>query len=113
VTRSRAGVPPIIRGRIYGAVLGDEGEKYYLAVSNNQHNRKLGSFLAVRLTTTRKPELDTIVKLEPADSPWTGCLVADDLEVVYHGEVTRDAGALRPVTMRRVDTAVRIVLGLG
>lgn len=112
MTRSRAGVPPIVRGRVYGAVLGDEGEKYYLAVSNNQHNRALESFLAVRMTTTGKPALDTIVELEPGDDPWVGSVVADDLEVVYHHEVTRDAGALRPVTMKRVNAALRIVLGL-
>jgi mRNA interferase MazF len=112
VTGSGAGVPPIVRGRIYGAVLGDEGEKYYLAVSNNQRNRVFDSFLAVRLTTSGERNLDTVVVLEQEDAPWVGCIVVDDIEPVRRDEVTRDAGALRPVTMRRVDAALRAALGL-
>jgi mRNA interferase MazF len=113
VTTSRAGVPPIVRGRIYGAVVeGGTGEKYYLAVSNNQRNRTLPSFLAVRLTTSRKPDLDTIVALEQEDAPWVGRVVTDDILTILQEQVTREAGALRPVTMRRVDAALRAALGL-
>jgi len=45
----------LIRGRVYGAVLSnieDEGEKYYLVVSNNRRNGAFPQVLAVRLTTT-------------------------------------------------------------
>jgi mRNA interferase MazF len=111
VTRSHAGAPAVVRGRIYGAELEEQGEKYYLAVSNNQRNRALPNFLAVRLTTTKKPELDTIVVLDHDDAPWTGCVLVDDLRAIYHDQVTRDAGALRKATMRRVDAALRIALG--
>lgn len=112
MTRSHGGVPTIIRGRIYGAVIEDRGEKYYLAVSNNRRNARLGTFLAVRLTTTRKPPLPSIVQLSEADAPWTGAIPCDDLDKVYLDEVTRDYGALPPETMQRVDDALRAALNL-
>ncbi len=40
-----------VRGRIYMADLG-HGQKPWLVVSNNQRNRALGNFLALRITTT-------------------------------------------------------------
>ena len=113
MTRSSGGLPTIIRGRIYGAVLGKHGEKYYLAVSNNQRNQRLDTFLAVRLTTTpNKPPVGSIVRLTAADDPWTGCVLADDIVEIYRDEVTRDLGALRPTTMRQVDDALRAALAL-
>ena len=112
MTRSRAGAPSIIRGRIYGAELGDLPEKYYLAVSNNQRNARLDTFLAVRLTTTRKPPLPSIVQLSEVDAPWTGAISADDIDKIYVDEVTRDYGALPPKTLRRVDDALRAALAL-
>ncbi len=112
MTRSHAGVPSIVRGRIYGAVIEERGEKYYLAVSNNRRNARLSTFLAVRLTTTRKPPLPSIVHLTDADAPWTGAISCDDIDKVYPDEVTRDYGALGPETMRRVDDALRVALAL-
>lgn len=56
---------PLERGRVYAAVLGTLGEKYYLVVSNNQRNRNLDSVVAVRLTTSLKPPLPSIVALDP------------------------------------------------
>lgn len=115
MTRSHAGLPGRIqRGRIYGADLGgDLGEKYYLVVSNNGRNAQLGSFLAIRLTTSRKPPLDSIVHLSsPTDGPWTGCLLADNIVEVYRDEVTRELGALPPRTMLRVNAALCVALAL-
>jgi mRNA-degrading endonuclease toxin of MazEF toxin-antitoxin module len=114
VTRSHAGPPEVIsRGRIYGAVLSERvGEKYYLAVSNNPRNKVLPSFLAVRLTTTAKPRLDTIVQLAQEDGPWCGSVLADDIIEIYRDEVTRELGALPLATMRRVDDALRAALAL-
>ncbi len=112
MTRSHAGAPPIVRGRIYGAVIEDRGEKYYLAVSNNQRNARLGDFLAVRLTTSRKPRLPSIVQLTENDAPWVGSVCCDDVEKVYRDEVTRDYGALPPQTLTRVDDALRAALNL-
>jgi mRNA interferase MazF len=114
VTRSHAGVPnTIYRGRIYGAVLSERlGEKYYLVVSNNRRNARLDSVLAIRLTTSAKPDLDSIVILSPTDGPWTGRALADDIVEVYRDEITRELGALPPVTMRRVEDALRAALDL-
>lgn len=112
MTRSHAETPTIIRGRIYGAEIEDRGEKYYLAVSNNRRNAQLGTFLAVRLTTSRKPPLPSIVHLTDVDAPWTGAIVCDDVDKVYADEVTRDYGALPRDTMRRVDEALRAALAL-
>jgi mRNA-degrading endonuclease toxin of MazEF toxin-antitoxin module len=114
VTRSRSGAPKVIlRGRIYGAVLSERlGEKYYLAVSNNQRNAALDSFLAIRLTTREKPRLDSIIRLGPHDGPWTGSALADDIVEIYRDELTRELGALPPNTMRRVDDALRVALAL-
>ena len=61
MTRSHGGRPTILRGRIYGAEIESRGEKYYLCVSNKQRNTRLSTFLAVRLTTTRKTALPSIV----------------------------------------------------
>jgi mRNA interferase MazF len=112
VTRAPGGVSRIVRGRIYIAELGDLPEEYYLAVSNNQRNRVLDSFLAVRLTTTPKPTLDTIVEFGTADAPWNGRILCDDLVTVYRDEVIRDMGALRQATMLQVNRALRNALAL-
>lgn len=111
MSRSRGPVP-IARGRIYAAQLDDLPEKYYLAVSNNARNRALQSFLAVRLTTSPKPALDTIVELDTADAPWNGRILCDDLVTIYRDEVARDLGGLRRATMDRVDQALRHALAL-
>jgi mRNA interferase MazF len=112
VTRTHGGVHRITRGRVYGAQLGDLPEKYYLAVSNNQRNHVLDSFLAVRLTTSPKPALDTIVELAAADTPWTGHVLCDDIVTIYRDEVTRDMGALRQSTINQVNQALRSALAL-
>src|SRR5699024_5377914 len=112
MTRSHGDVPSILRGRIYGAEIEDRGEKYYLAISNNNRNSHLATFLAVRLTTTRKPPLPSIVYLSDVDAPWTGAIPCDDIEKIYADEVTRDYGALPVSTVRRVDDALRAALNL-
>jgi mRNA interferase MazF len=114
VTRSHAGLPKVIsRGRVYGAVVDEEvGEKYYVAVSCNPRNKALPTFLAIRLTTTDKPPLDSVVRLDHRDAPWSGSVVADALVEVFRDKVTRELGALPPGTMRRVDDALRAALAL-
>lgn len=102
-----------VRGRIYLAPLGDAGQKYWLCVSNNVRNRALGEFLAVRLTTSPKPALPSIVALTAADRPLTGRVVCDDLGPIYPDDVQADAGVLTTGTMRRVDMGLRAALALG
>lgn len=111
--RRRPVVPQ--RGRVYLAPLGDEsdaGNKFWLCVSNNERNPRLEEFIAVRLTTTRRPRLPTWVALGPQDKPWTGGVACDDIGPIYRDQVIKDVGALSSVTMRRVEKALLLVLGI-
>lgn len=103
------------RGRVYLAPLGDESDaesKFWLCVSNNERNPRLDEFIAVRLTTTRRPRLPTWVALGPQDKPWTGSVACDDIGPIFRNQVIKDAGALSSATMRRVERALLIVLGI-
>ena len=109
---STASIEPV-RGRVYGAVIREDlGEKYYLVVSNNRRNRALGDVLVVRLTTSPKPALTTIVDMGSADAPLVGRILCDDIEALYKDEITREIGALSPATMRRVDMGLAAALSL-
>lgn len=102
-------------GRVYLAPLGDEADaetKFWLCVSNNQRNPRLDEFIAVRLTTTRRPRLPTWVALGAQDKPWTGSVACDDIGPIFRDQVIKDAGAVSPATMRRVERALLIVLGI-
>ncbi len=81
-------------------------------MSNNTRNRQLGEFIAVRLTTARKPELPTVIELLPADRPFTGRIVCDDLGPIYPDDVDEDRGALSAGTMRRVEVGLKATLDL-
>ena len=101
-----------LRGRVYGAVLSHIGtEKFFLVVSNNRRNAHLRSMLAVRLTTTRKPSLATMVVLG-AEEPFTGTVVCDDIIELYDDEITRDLGALSAGAMQRVNEGLKVALAL-
>lgn len=103
---------PLLRGRVYGVRLSHtDGEKYFLVVSNNVRNRQLKSVLAVRLTTTPKPDLPSIVPLPPSEV-FTGGVVCDDVVELYDDEITRDLGALSPAAMQRVNAGLVAALGL-
>ncbi|GAY10339.1 type II toxin-antitoxin system PemK/MazF family toxin [Pseudonocardia sp. N23] len=99
-----------VRGRIYMADLG-HGQKPWLVVSNNQRNRALGNFLALRITTTPKPAMPTIVELTSAD-PLVGRALCDDLTQLFRDEIVRDVGAASPQTMARVAAGIRAALAL-
>ncbi len=103
----------LIRGRVYGAVLpGVDGEKPYLVVSNNARNRQLPNVLAVRITTSDKPTMDSIVVLGPGDRPLVGRVLCDDLIQLWPDEVSKEWGALSPDSMRKVDVGLRAALAL-
>lgn len=101
-----------LRGRVYGAVLSHIGtEKFFLVVSNNRRNAHLHSMLAVRLTTTKKPSLATMVTLG-AEEPFAGTVVCDDIIELYDDEITRDLGALSAAAMQRVNEGLKVALAL-
>lgn len=98
------------RGRVYRADLG-YGLKPFLIVSNNRRNNALDSALAVRLTTSPKPELTSIVPLGPAD-PLVGRVLCDDIVPIYRDELKEDLGALSRETMTAVAAGLSAALGL-
>lgn len=103
---------PLVRGRVYAARLsGFEQDKYFLVVSNNRRNRALPQVLAVRLTTTVKPVLPSIVVL-PATEVFTGSVVCDDIVEIWQDEVKRDLGALSPAAMAAVGRGLAAALDL-
>ncbi len=102
---------PYARGRVYAATLGEHGEKYYLVVSNNRRNRALGDALAVRLTTTAKPVMPSIVELGSAEA-FTGRVLCDDVVALYADDITRDLGALSSAAMSRVNAALAAAFDL-
>ena len=99
-----------IRGNVYFIDLG-YGEKPFVVVSNNQRNRSLGSALAVRITTTPKPSLASIVELGLTE-PVIGKVLCDDIETIYDDEPHRHAGALSPAALAGVGLSLKIALAL-
>ncbi len=88
------------------------GRKPWLVVSANAHNRKLDSVIAVRLTTTMKNrDIPTVVELGHND-PLDGCILASTLMQVRREWFADNAGALAPATMRQVEEAIQLTLGL-
>lgn len=98
------------RGRVYRADLG-YGPKPFLIVSNNRRNNALDSALAVRLTTSQKPELSSIVPLGSAD-PLVGRVLCDDIVPIYREELREDLGALSRESMAAVAAGLSSALGL-
>lgn len=96
---------------MYRAKLGSVEPKYYLVVSNNRRNAALDDVLVVRLTTTAKPQIPSIVELGPPD-PFTGRACCDDITWMDATEVQEYLGALAPATMRRIDTGLQAALGI-
>jgi mRNA interferase MazF len=102
----------MVRGRVYRAKLEHiKDPKWYVVVSNNRRNRQLEQVLAIRLTTSPKPDLPSIVELGPGEV-FTGRALCDDIETLWEDEVQQDLGALSPAVMARIDAGLRAALGL-
>ncbi|HYN55748.1 MAG TPA: type II toxin-antitoxin system PemK/MazF family toxin [Motilibacterales bacterium] len=103
---------PLLRGRVYAARLSNlDEDKYFLVVSNNRRNNQLPQVLAVRLTTTPKPDLPSIVPLGPPEA-FNGSVICDDIVEIWQDEVTRDLGALSPRAMEAVGRGLMAALDL-
>ena len=98
------------RGNVYFVKIGAD-EKPYLVVSNNRRNLLLGSALGVRITTTRKPVMASVIALPP-DETVVGSVLCDDIETLYDSDPSRHAGALTPATMRAVGEGLKAALSL-
>ncbi|MGC0313251.1 type II toxin-antitoxin system PemK/MazF family toxin [Kitasatospora acidiphila] len=99
-----------VRGRVYMADIG-AGRKPWLVVSNNARNRALSGCLAVRLTTSVKPDLPSIIQLTSAD-PLVGRVMCDDIALLYRSDLEEDRGALSHATMMKVAVGLRSALTL-
>lgn len=87
------------------------GDKPFLVVSNNARNSKLDDCLGVRITTSRKPDIASIVELASAD-PLVGRVLCDNITAIYRDELRRDVGALSVPTMNQVAVALRFALSI-
>lgn len=103
-----------LRGTIWGfAFEPGAAPKPALIVSNNARNQSRWPHVhVVRITTAPKQPRDTIVEI-PAGEGATGRVMCDDLIPVPKAQLREQLGALSPNAMRRVDTALKLVLALG
>lgn len=99
-----------VRGRVYMADIGP-GRKPWLVISNNRRNRQLDTCLAVRITTTSKPPIPSIVDLDHRD-PLAGRVLCDDIAQLYRDELEQDVGAVGSKTIAAVNDALRVALAL-
>ncbi len=102
----------MFRGRVYRALpVGFTIDHYFVVVSNNARNRALPSVLAVRLTTSPKPTIPSIVEI-PTHERRGGRAVCDDIYELWDDEVREDVCAFSTRTMAAVDDGLRAALSL-
>ena len=102
---------PLLRGQVVRANIGLNEPKLFVVVSNNRRNQNLQQVLAVRLTTTKKPRIPSIVELVHPEA-FVGCAVCDDIVELYQDEVIGSIGALSPRAMREINTGLAAALGM-
>jgi len=102
----------MLRGRVYRALpVGFDVDHYFVVVSNNARNRALPSVLAVRLTTSAKPALPSIIEIPPGEV-LAGRAACDDIYELWDDEVHQDLGAFSPTTLAAIDDGLRAALSL-
>lgn len=101
------------RGELWVATLpGMPSEKYYLVVSNNLRNQKLGTALVTRLTSSiHKPLVGSMVEI-PDGEPLMGRVLCDEIEWMYPEDARTKIGAFSPPTMRLVATGLKAALSI-
>lgn len=85
--------------------------KLFVVVSNNSRNRNLPSVLGVRLTTTAKPRLPSIVEL-PVGEPVMGRAVCDDITELWEDEVIATLGGLSVKAMAAINRGLAAALAI-
>ncbi len=85
--------------------------KPWVIVSNNARNQNLDTCLGVRITTSDKPPLDSIVDLGRHD-PLSGRALCDEIGIIYHDELEDYLGSLTPSTMMGIDKGMRVALAM-
>lgn len=102
------------RGSVWSfRYLETDDPKPVVIVSNDARNRSRFEWVhVVRITSRPKRPLPTIVELGDADAPFTGRLMADELELVHQDDLEARRGTLSRQTMHALDEALRRVLAL-
>jgi mRNA interferase MazF len=103
--------PTYLRGQVIRAEVGLDEPKLFVVVSNNRRNVQLGSVLAARLTTSDKPAIPSIVKLNETEA-MNGYVVCDDIENIYDDEVLSVVSSFSPQTMTLVNQGLLAALGM-
>ena len=85
--------------------------KLFVVVSNNRRNNALPSVLAVRLTSSAKPDIPSIVPL-PQGEVFVGSAVCDDIVELYEDEIKAVRGGLTVNTLRDIEDGLRAALGI-
>jgi mRNA interferase MazF len=102
---------PLLRGQVVRADIGLNEPKLFVVVSNNRRNNVLPQVLTVRLTTSSKPSLPSIVELGHPEA-FVGYAVCDDIVEVYENEVIAVTGALSVRAMRAINAGLAAALAL-
>lgn len=102
---------PLSRGHVVTADIGLDEPKLFVVVSNNRRNRQLRSVLGARITTSKKPEIASIVVIGENESV-IGSVVCDDIVEIYQDEVLQRRSALSPRMMFKVSEGLAHALGL-
>jgi len=102
---------PLLRGQVVQVNIGLDEPKLLVVVSNNRRNRSLPQVLGVRLTTSEKPAIPSIVELGGPEI-FVGRAVCDDILEIYEDEVMNVRGALSPVGMQAIGVGLKAAFDL-
>lgn len=102
---------PLLRGQVVVADVALDEPKLFVVVSNNRRNAALPSVLAVRLTTTAKPDIPSVVQLGHPESV-IGYAVCDDIVELFEDEVRAVRGGLTSTGLAAIGDGVKAALGL-
>jgi mRNA interferase MazF len=102
---------PLSRGQVVRADIGLDEPKLFVVVSNNRRNAVLGSVLAVRLTTSNKPHIPSIVELGHPET-FEGRAVCDDIVELFEDEIKRVIGGLTSAGVNAIDGGLKAALDL-
>jgi mRNA interferase MazF len=102
----------LYRGVIYSVWLEYiSEEKLFVVVSNNRRNKALDEALGVRITTSLKPDISSIVVIDPGE-PAAGRVLCDDIEIIYPEDVRSTSGAFSQNMMAKIGVGLRAALDL-
>jgi len=102
---------PLLRGQVVQVDIHLDEPKLVVIVSNNRRNRQLDSVLAVRLTSSAKPDIPSVVELGTSEV-FHGRAVCDNVIEVFEDEVLGVRGGLTADAIDRINAGLRAALDL-